>query len=637
MLLLGVLGLVLLVVLPTLGFGFVYDDHWVLLDNGFIRDPSNLPLLLGPEASAQHVPDAFRPASVAFETLVYAVLGLWEIGQHAVSVLLYVALCWLIAKWLEGLHAPLPVRIGAVAVFGTMAIHGEAIAVVSYREDLLAAALGMTALVATDRWVDLRARAAGPSREIGLAVLAMVAMMLACASKLSAAPLVVLWALARQLAPWSRPLPPRRLLAGVVLLGLGVAVAVFARVSAVGELSPYGELTQRVYAHRVGLGPVLAASLQIHLEYLRQMFVPGGFSPDYVDYGARWTDPATLLAAGAWLGIVGIGLVAARRRRAPVVALCILGALVLALPTSNLAPMPTMRADRFMLLPSLPVAIGLAAAALWFGRRLSVRAPTSVAALAPLVALIVVQGATLQGATAAYRSDTRLWSVAMHRSPHSARAHGVYGELLVARLQRRPNPMRELNLRVAAATHCELARRFDPLDPIGDLCQGRLLATERRWTEAYDRIAAARQRMEQRRERADLALASLSLDLPEIPYEARVEQSERWLERAAREAPFAAEVYAVSARLHHRLGQPEQAARDYATARAMRPERWDLILAALELQLDLGHASAARDIWSESRTLLRKADPDRRMAARRRLDAARRLFDLSDHVPGDDE
>ena len=47
----GVLLLTAFALGSTLTFGFVYDDHWTLLGNGFLRDLGNLPMLLGPKAA----------------------------------------------------------------------------------------------------------------------------------------------------------------------------------------------------------------------------------------------------------------------------------------------------------------------------------------------------------------------------------------------------------------------------------------------------------------------------------------------------------------------------------------------------------------------------------------------------------
>ena len=104
LLMLGVLLLCGLVYLPTLTFDLVYDDHWTILANGFLREPGDLELLLGPQAHARHVPDAFRPTLVAFDMASYQLLGVEPWRHHAVSVLLHMGVVGLLAAWLRGVE-----------------------------------------------------------------------------------------------------------------------------------------------------------------------------------------------------------------------------------------------------------------------------------------------------------------------------------------------------------------------------------------------------------------------------------------------------------------------------------------------------------------------------------------------------
>lgn len=615
---LGTVLLVSIVFLPTLGFGFVYDDHWTILDNGFLRRPEDWWMLLGPEAARRNVPDPFRPTLVLFDGLAYQAFGLHALAQHGLSLALHGLVTVLVARWLERLGAPLPLRIATAAVFGTLAIHAEAVAVVSYREDLLAAALGLAALLLAERSLV----AARTPRRLAFACASALCMSLAVGAKTSAAPLPVLWWLAHRLLPWQAP---RRGVTPVALaLTAGVGLALLHTTLVVGSVVPYGHDPARIEAHRIGLSPVLAASVQIHLAYLQRIVCPFGLGPEYVDAGAAWTDPATVLALGALAGLLGLAL--ARARRAPVLAFAVLGCFVLALPTSNLFPMPNMQADRFVYLTSLPAALGLAALLLTAGRELARKGLPPLATVAPLLAMLVIQGAVAQGAAAAYRSDTRLWQIALRRAPASARAHGVMGELMIARLR---DPMAldaRPRLHVLARTHCTLAERLDPADPIGPLCRARLAALERDWITAHASFEIAAARLTARRERAWLGLASTVLDRPDLPYADRVERALAHLAAAEHEYPYVAEVFAVSARLHHRLGHPEAALDRNRRASELRPERWDVVVQRLELELDLGHHADAQRSWSAAEPVLRHADPTTQAALRSKLGDARRLF-----------
>ena len=623
-LLLGVLTLVALVYLPSLLYGFVYDDHWTLIGNGFLRSPEDLHLLLSPEAAARNVPDAFRPALVLFDLATYQLLGVHPLPHHALSVALYLGVCWLIDRWLRGLNAPLSLRITTVGLWGIMAIHAEVVAVVSYREDLLAAAFGLGALVLADRALTSSSRLGA----IVWSVLGAAAMLLATGSKLSAAPLPAVWLLARTLAPWGQDeaRTGRRWMVAAAL-GLGVALMLAHRVTVYGDLSPYeGEHDPHLHAHRVGTAAVLAASTQIHLGYLAQVFTGVGLSPEYVDFGATWSEPATVLAAASLGSLLAYGLFAALGRRRPLAALVIGGAFLLAIPTSNAIAMPNMRADRFMLLPSVPMALGLASIALALGHWLARRTARPSWRLAPVVGLAVLQGALAQGAMVAYRSDSRLWEIARKRAPHSARAQAISGELLIARMQGSERLAADPAVRARAAAFCANAVRLDPLYDVGHLCRARLAALDRDWLAAHRHFARALDLVPRRRDRVLAALASVSLDRPDLPYDDRIERAFAYLDRALREYPYVAEVAAAAARIEHRLGRPERAVPHLRRARNLHPERWDLMLAGVELLLDLGHPSLARQVHDEAENLSREAAPSRRDAILRRLADAEKLF-----------
>ena len=614
----GVLLLAALVFLPTLAFDLVYDDHWTIVANGFLREP-DLSLLWSPRGASLHVPDAFRPTLVTFDALTYRWFALSPAWHHAVSVVLHVAVCGGLAAWLSRLGTPVALRVATVGCFAVLAVHAEVVAVVSYREDLLAAAFGLWALVLAERASD----GTGAHR-IAAAIGSAIAMALACGAKLNAAPLVVVFVLARVLSPWRpRRLRPTILPAATLLVGIALAIA--QRYAVYGALSPFVGEDPRLMLPREGMAPTLAASAQNHLEMVRQLAVPLSLSPEYPDAPAAWTDAATLLAVGALALLLAWGIGCAVKWRRPTVALAVLGTAVLLGPTSGVIAMPNLRADRFLYLPSALACIGIAAGLLALGRAWAERrgGPRWIA-VAPLVAFVVLQGGFATATANAYRSDTRLWTIALRRAPHSARAHAVLGELLSGRAadQERPDP----RLLARAAAHCEIARQRDDGTALPPLCDARLAAVEGDWSRAYRRFREALPRAVQGRERVLASLASVALDRPGIPFEDRAAEAEGLLERVTREYPYSSEAHAVAGRIAHRLGEPERALAHYRRARSLRPERWDLVIAVLELQVDLGHPSSARLTWELYEDGLATVDLSRRKAVRRRLGDAERIF-----------
>lgn len=613
------LVLAALLYLPTLGFAFVYDDHWTLLANGFLRCPEDLALLLGRGAHDAHVPDAFRPTAVVFDMLTYQLLGAHAHWHHATSVLLHVAVCAALWRWLAGRDVALRIVATIVAVFATLAIHAEAVAVVSYREDLLAAALGLEALV----WADRVAAGRSGVR----AMLVVVALQcLAVGAKSSAVALPVVWFISLWCGPWSTRRPgawPR----AAAALAVGTAIAIAHQLHVVGGISPY-EAQVGIHAAAWSRGAVMAHSVQIHLGYVQQMLAPFGLGPEYVDRPGAWTDTATLLGT-AGLGLaLGHAVVTARQR--PTWGFVALATLVLWLPTANLVPMPNMRADRFAYLPSLAVCIGLGVALVAAGDALARWLRTGALALAPAVAFVVVQGAVAQATATTYKSDGRLWEVALRRAPDSARAHALLGEIVVSNL-RGDELAGDPVLLGRATAHCRRALALAPDDALPHLCAARLAAVDKRWSVAHRHFEAALVRARAREDRILTALASVTLDLPGIPYAERVAQVDALLSRAERDFPYASEVWAASGRLEHRLGRAERAFDRYRRARKLRPERWDVVLWGLELALDLGDSSAAWTIWRGARDLLPDADPKWVDATRRRVYDGLRSFPNRPH------
>lgn len=627
-LLAGVLGLIAIVHLPLLRFGFIYDDGWTLRSNGFLRPGQlDVSLLFSPEAAARHVPDAFRPTQVVFDALSLRVLGLEAWAHHGLSIVLHLGVCVLLARLLRRLGAPDELALASVACFGLLAIHAEAIAVISFREDLLAAGLGLAALLAALRSIDAgRTRAA-----IGWGSAAALLEALACGAKLSAAPLPALLLLLAWLRPWPRSFATRRLAVAVAWLGLGVALAL-AQNWIVHGGSPYGGDNPRVFAERVGLGPVLAASTQIHVGYLQQMLAPLNLSPEYVDRGARWTSPATVLASAALLGLAIAAVLPSVRRRWPLASFAVLGWLLLCVPTSNLVGLPNMRADRFMYLPSLTICIGVAAGLLALGRRLPDQ-PGESLVWAPLLAFVLIQGSFGMAATRVYVSNTTLWHTAVERAPDSARAHALLGLARVG--EARQGERLAEDVAEAAERSCLRARQLDPIYELPQLCLGAVAIAREQWAVAYQHHARAIELSVDRNDRPIAALAQIALDLPAEWIAEHPEIGDRrdhaiaLLDRGLRAYPYSPELHAAAARVHHRLGQPDRALELYRRARSLRPDRWETIAGGVELALDLGDAAAAHRTWWAEAEVLARADVATRTRLVRRLATAQAQPDFS--------
>jgi tetratricopeptide (TPR) repeat protein len=293
-------------------------------------------------------------------------------------------------------------------------------------------------------------------------------------------------------------------------------------------------------------------------------------------------------------------------------------------PTSNLAAMPNMRADRFMYLPSLAVCLGLAAATLAAGRALASRLGRPQLLLVPLAALAVLHGAVLAGTAFTYRSNGQLWATARRVAPGSARAQAASGELLLANLGGAPDQARRDLLLARAEAHCINAERLDPHYELPQLCFARVAAARKDWTEARRRFAAALAVSPDRNARIFAGLAQTSLDLRDVPEPRRRELALDALEQGLRAHPYAPELHDVAGQIFHRLGDPLRALEHYRRAHVLAPERGESLLAQLALLLDLGLPLAARKLVEANRPSWLAANPvDRTALIARQRDALR--------------
>ncbi len=136
---------------PTLGYGFVWDDHVLIVQNSTIRDWSNLPRIFAAdffqvsrslEARGYH-----RPLVTLSYMVDHTLWGLRPFGYHLTNVLLHVTVVVLV--YLVGLRllrdgvAPLL----ASALFAVHPIHTESVAWIAGRTDVIATAFVLLSLL----------------------------------------------------------------------------------------------------------------------------------------------------------------------------------------------------------------------------------------------------------------------------------------------------------------------------------------------------------------------------------------------------------------------------------------------------------------------------------------------------------
>jgi tetratricopeptide (TPR) repeat protein len=327
--------------------GWPRDDRWLILEHPLLRagwagarellSSGYVQPLLGAETPIHE----WRPVLSLTFLLQRVTTGFSPLPLHAVNVLLHIAVCLLV---LEALRRRLPQGALAGALcFAVLPVHGEVVAYVSSRSELL------SALSVLGAWLLLGA----PGKPRVLAGCALYA--LGCLSKESA----MLFPLFLAMSDWTfggnRPWNRKVYLA----LGLVAALVLAGRALVLPTLAgggvPYFATT-----------PVISRLLTLakfwSWWYLRPAVTGTGICVDFsrpMIPDAATTDIVAWVCLLALIGMIVAALNALRKRKAW--GFWLLAPCVFLLPTSHLLMnLDTLGAQRFLYLPGLAVAAGFA-------------------------------------------------------------------------------------------------------------------------------------------------------------------------------------------------------------------------------------------------------------------------------------
>ena len=133
--------LTVLVYAPGLGGGFVYDDHFLLLDNpwltkGSFRDAFTINFWPLPPANWRSL--IYRPMGILGHLVLYRIFGLSPFAFHAASILLHAAATVAVFFLLKGLRFRIGVATAAAALFAVHPLHVEAVAWMSQLTEVMA-------------------------------------------------------------------------------------------------------------------------------------------------------------------------------------------------------------------------------------------------------------------------------------------------------------------------------------------------------------------------------------------------------------------------------------------------------------------------------------------------------------------
>lgn len=352
----------------SLGASFHFDDY-ALFSDPSVTSPSGWWQVWRPLQT--------RPLTYFTYWLNYRLGGKDPFGYHAVNLALHLGAA--LALW-NALRRLVTARAAclAAALFAVHPIQAEAVAYVFARATLL-----MTLFCALSLGEWARGR---PWRAAAWFLPAVLAK-----EECAAFPLFLL------LLDCSVSRGAKRLLPAGAMLGLASAAGL--RV-----IAALASVPQATAGFTSAVSPLqyLAAQGWVMLRYLRLALVPWGFNFDPDIRVSAWQ------AAGGWLIVTAVSVLAARRFRGAREGFWILGGFVLLLPSSSIFPAADFAADRRMYLPmaAFASAAGLVAQG-W--------KPCLPAAAGVLLALLSF------GRMQVWRTEESLWSEAVRLSPRKVR------------------------------------------------------------------------------------------------------------------------------------------------------------------------------------------------------------------------
>lgn len=440
-------GVALVVYLPSLAGGFLYDDKHVVVDNPYIRDLGQLGVIL------RH--DPARPLLSLTWALNYALGGLTAWPYHLVNVLLHAGnaalaaslFLWMARRW--GRPRPEGVALLGACLFAASPMAAETVAYVSSRSTALATLFGLAAL-------RLGAGALAGAPRLLLPALACDVMALASKEEAVALPLLLLlldfFFVAQQRAS---ELWKRRSVHGWFLLL--PALGLMARRLATGRWLPEPALEPvRFLATQVAAFPLyfLRALVPLDPAFYRNHSV----SP--------WPpNAATLAGALVTLGLVAAALAWRRSRPEWSLSVCWLGASLL--PSSSFVALKEMVVDHRAYLGAAGIDFALG----WLLWR-----PGRARLCAALLVLLAARAAHYEWVLA---DPARSWQDAVRRAPRSGEAWRALGEAYAARR----DPRAEAALAQAA--------NIDPRDARGWTNLGAYYAEQGRLIDAESAMRAA--------------------------------------------------------------------------------------------------------------------------------------------------
>lgn len=430
----GILLLTALIYLPTLSYGFVFDDHVLIETNENLLRPDRLGALLSRDHWAHDNPakrgNYYRPVMHLNYWLTCRVAGASPFAFHLVSLIQHLICVALVFELLRRLRFRVETTAAATLLFALHPSRLEVVAWVAGANSSFAAAQTLAVVVLTLAAREARSAGHRAACIAGAVLLTVTALF----SKESAATLPGQIGLAvfvfesrrgGESGSTDRPSPGfgsrlRSALAAALPFVVVIALGLIARRLILGYIAL--EMSQIQTSTLLGNVPRAA------LGHLWLLLLTGPRGPFYDFTVVSHPSLSTVLIPTALiLGLVALTLRRPATRRAVAFGWCWLGGTIL--PVLNLRALPRgeILHDRFLYLPGLGFCV---VAGALIGLALRRLRPAN--ALAALLGLGLVLGSLNLRDSPAWHDDARLWAHAVRVAPRNVVAHQNHAARLVA-------------------------------------------------------------------------------------------------------------------------------------------------------------------------------------------------------------
>ncbi len=443
-------ALTVLTYAPSLPNGFTYDDDMVISDASYLLStPSQISKLISKEYFSLSGESTYRPVTTLSYILDWRIGGGGPLAFHIQSLgwhLLSVLMAWLLYLRIAGASLALP----TAALFAIHPAMTEAVDNISFREDLLATALGLASIVVliygSQKTRPYRLAAGGAlltlaqlSKETGFAFVFLIPLSFwVLAPKTERYSKSGLFGLVRQRAP--------ELATGA----LSALTFLVLRFVIFPSSESYGTWPGGSFATGFATG-VFALAYD-----LRLLIVPHPLCADYrgsVAPISTWGDGRFWISLILLLSVLGMALRSIRR--APLVSFGVFWFFIALAPVSNVVPIPVFMADRFLYLPYVGILLTLTTLfarryqALKKRQRFAKKALFALACVVPCIWLTL----TIKR-HAAWASNEALWSTTLADHPTAYSAMHGYS---VALMQKGQDLFREAQTNPSKKTALEEA------------------------------------------------------------------------------------------------------------------------------------------------------------------------------------